>query len=90
MSQLAFRTKRYPLMALSRQSDRAHECPLSGVKRTWRLHCEMSACEPKRTLRRAIIPDAEAVLGWTGFQLDRLRSMPSQVASELDRGVIAK
>jgi hypothetical protein len=50
----------------------------------------MSAFDPKRTLRRAIIPDAEAVIGWTGFQLDRLRSMPSQVAGELDRGVIAK
>ena len=25
-------------------------CPLSGVKRTWRLHCEMSASDPKRTI----------------------------------------
>jgi hypothetical protein len=25
-------------------------CPLLGVKRTWRLHCEMSAYDPKRTL----------------------------------------
>jgi hypothetical protein len=25
------------------------ECPLSGVKRTWRLHRKMSAFDPKRT-----------------------------------------
>src|SRR5262245_8348644 len=28
-------------------------CPLSGVKRTWRLQYEMSACDPKRTLAGA-------------------------------------
>src|SRR4029077_6084826 len=27
------------------------QCPLSGVKRTWRLHCEMAAYDPRRTLR---------------------------------------
>ena len=26
------------------------QCPLSGVKRTCRLHCEMSAYDQKRTL----------------------------------------
>ncbi len=31
----------------------ALQCPLSGVKRTWRLHCEMSANDPKRTLRQS-------------------------------------
>jgi hypothetical protein len=25
------------------------ECLLLGVKRTWRLHCEMSAYDPKQT-----------------------------------------
>ena len=29
---------------------RAHQCPVLGVKRTWRLHCEMSANDPNRTL----------------------------------------
>jgi hypothetical protein len=28
----------------------APPCPLSGVKRTWRLRYEMSANDPKRTL----------------------------------------
>jgi len=28
----------------------ADECLLSGVKRTCRLHCEMAACDQKRTL----------------------------------------
>ena len=28
------------------------QCPLSGVKRTWRLQCEMSAYDPKRTYLR--------------------------------------
>ena len=26
------------------------KCPLSGAKRTWQLHCKMSANDPKRTL----------------------------------------
>ena len=31
------------------QAKTAHQCWLSGVKRTWRVHCEMSAFDPKRT-----------------------------------------
>jgi hypothetical protein len=38
----------------------ANKCPFPRVKRTWRLHCEMSAFDPKRTylpaaLRRFVI-----------------------------------
>ena len=39
------------------------KCPLSGVKRTWRLHCEMSAYDPKRKWcpkRRLIYRDEPA------------------------------
>ena len=32
---------------LGRHSNRSHGCPLLGVKRTLRLHCEMSASDPK-------------------------------------------
>ena len=32
-----------PAMSLSRHAACTDECPLSGVERTWRLHCEMSA-----------------------------------------------
>ena len=39
------------LLALSGHAARANECPLSGVKRTWQLHCGMSAYDPKRTCR---------------------------------------
>ena len=38
-----------PLLAQSRHSKCADRCPLSGVKRTSRLHCKMSAFDPKRT-----------------------------------------
>jgi hypothetical protein len=41
-------------MALSRQSDRAHECPLSGVKRACLIAARMSAFDPKRTSQRAV------------------------------------
>src|SRR5262249_57635497 len=34
---------RCPLMALSGYFNLGPECPLLGVKRTWRLQCEMSA-----------------------------------------------
>src|SRR6266550_1613449 len=39
------------LLALSGHCVRDIQCPLSGVKRSWRLHCEMSANanDPKRT-----------------------------------------
>ena len=36
-----------PLMALSGHSNRVVCCPLSGVKRTCRLHRKMSANDPK-------------------------------------------
>ena len=39
------------------------QCPLSGVKRPWRLHCEMSAFDPKRKWcpkRRLIYRDEPA------------------------------
>ena len=29
------------------------ECPLSGAKCTWRLHCEMSASDAKQACPRA-------------------------------------
>jgi hypothetical protein len=32
-----------------RKNQRVGDCPLSGVKRTRRLHCRMSANDPKRT-----------------------------------------
>jgi hypothetical protein len=38
-----------PLLALSGHPAHSLECPLSGVKRTWRAQCEMSAYDPKRT-----------------------------------------
>src|SRR5262245_30375220 len=38
-----------PLLALSGHRLVHCKCPLSGVKRTWRLRCEMSAYDPKRT-----------------------------------------
>src|SRR5262249_47260562 len=41
------------LLAQSGHPRRALQCPLSGVKRTWRLHCEMSAYDPKGTTNHA-------------------------------------
>ena len=38
------------LLALSGRAIRADECPLLGVKRTWRGLVGMSANDPKRTL----------------------------------------
>src|SRR5215831_12778294 len=38
-----------PLLAQSGHFFLHRKCPLSGVKRTWRLHCEMFAYDPKRT-----------------------------------------
>src|SRR5262249_1876696 len=43
------------------RSPRTAECPLSGVKRTWRLHCEMSANDPKRTLLSTEQSDAPTI-----------------------------
>jgi hypothetical protein len=39
-----------PLLALSGHPSSADQCPLSGVKRTWRIAVQMSAFDPKRTL----------------------------------------
>jgi hypothetical protein len=39
----------YLLMAVFCPANRNSERPLSGVKRTWRLPCEISAFDPKRT-----------------------------------------
>jgi hypothetical protein len=36
-------------LALSGRLEAADECPLLGVKRTWRRHAVMSAFDPKRT-----------------------------------------
>jgi hypothetical protein len=36
-------------LAESEHSIDTLQCPLSGVKRTWRVQCEMSAYDPKRT-----------------------------------------
>jgi hypothetical protein len=38
-----------PLLALSGHSVSTRQCPLLGVKRTWRLTVRMSAFDPKRT-----------------------------------------
>ena len=38
-----------PLLALSGHAELHCTCPLSGVKRTWRLQCKTSAFDPKRT-----------------------------------------
>jgi hypothetical protein len=38
-----------PLLALNGHSSNTTECPLLGIKRTWRVRCEMSAYDPKRT-----------------------------------------
>jgi len=40
---------RCPLLALSGHFGRTSQCLLLGIKRTWRLRCEMSANDPKRT-----------------------------------------
>jgi membrane protein len=37
------------MSGFGRKSGHRRECPLLGVKRTWRLRCEMSASDPKRT-----------------------------------------
>jgi hypothetical protein len=44
-----YSSTRISALALSGHSYRTHQCPLWGVKRTWRLHREMSAYDPKRT-----------------------------------------
>ena len=36
------------MSGFGRKSGHRRECPLLGVKRTWRLRCEMSASDPKR------------------------------------------
>jgi hypothetical protein len=41
---------RVPFMALSGRAKRADECPLSGIKRTWRGLVSMSANDPERTI----------------------------------------
>jgi hypothetical protein len=46
---LRLQTAECPLLALSGHHARRTECPLSEVKRTCRLHCELSAYDPKRT-----------------------------------------
>jgi hypothetical protein len=38
-----------PLLAQSGHGDGAEECPLLGVKQTWRFQSAMSAFDPKRT-----------------------------------------
>jgi len=40
----------------SRTFERTLSVSLSGVKRTWRLQCEMSAYDPKRTYGEETIP----------------------------------
>jgi hypothetical protein len=40
-----------PLLAQSRHAQCADECPLLGVKRTWRGLVSMSANDPKRTFK---------------------------------------
>ena len=47
---------------LAEHFNRGHDCPLSGVKRTWRLHCEMSAFDPKRTCGTGFGPDEIEVM----------------------------
>jgi hypothetical protein len=42
-------------LALSEQSNRIPECPLLEVKRTWRLHWEMSAFGPKARFSRCAV-----------------------------------
>jgi hypothetical protein len=37
---------------------------LLGVKRTWRLHCEMSASDPKRTSEEILVGLRPNVLPW--------------------------
>src|SRR6476661_7136699 len=60
---------------------------LLGVKRTWRLHCEMSASDPKRTSEEILVGLRPNVLPWHDpysqfYKLDmryasgRLRSVP--------------
>jgi hypothetical protein len=41
--------RRCPLLALSGHQLVHCTCPLLGVKRTWGLHCGMSASDPKGT-----------------------------------------
>ena len=48
----ARRAAECPLLAQSGHGLVHCKCPLSGVKRTWRLHCGMSANDPKRTSAR--------------------------------------
>ena len=43
--------KRRPLLALSGHHWSPFQCPLSGGRATWRLPCEMSAYDPKRTFQ---------------------------------------
>jgi hypothetical protein len=50
-----------PLLAQSGHYVRGSECPLLGVKRTLRLHCEMSAFDPKRTSGPAIGPQSNSI-----------------------------
>ena len=53
-SQIFIEVSQYPLLSQSGHSNRRHECPLSGVKRTCRFALQMSAFDPKRTSRHRL------------------------------------
>ena len=42
-------------------SDCDRKCPLSGKKRTWQLHCEMSANDPKAGIYAKIFSEAMTI-----------------------------
>src|SRR5262249_47764919 len=44
-----------PLLAQSGHHWLHRTCPLSGVKRTWRVQCEMSANDPKHACRYNVL-----------------------------------
>ena len=52
------------LLALFGHPTRTDECPLLGVKRTWRARAVMSANDPKRTLPLALSSASEDRCGW--------------------------
>jgi hypothetical protein len=57
------KTSDFRLMAQSGHADRADECPLSGVKRTWAERDAMSACDPNMELASfQSLPDSQKPL----------------------------
>jgi hypothetical protein len=56
----------YPLLALNGHRFARRQCLLLGVKQTWRLHCEMSAFDPKRTSGNPAYPASRFRRGQVG------------------------